>query len=563
MLPRLAPPVTIPRPSMSIVRQPNLLPGATNSTSSPNHQAPHTPAPPAGANFAPRGVDGRGNLANSAYPLRPVGPLPGDERQGRRRDRTKREVRALVLAAGLGKRMHSRASKLVHNIAGRPMVRHVVEATRAAGVAQAVVIIGNQAEEVRRAVGDGDKRLAFAFQKEQRGTGHAVLCAERHLRGYEGDVLILNGDLPALRPQTLRAFMEFHRSSEAPLSLMTTVIEDPRGYGRVIRNYAGDLSRIVEETDATPEERVTREINCGIYLADAAHLCKPLKRANTNNAQGEIYLTDLIEILHKDGRTVAAYRHPDPEEVLGVNDRRELAAAARALYRRKARELMASGVSFIDPDRTYIDTQVKVGRDSIIEPGVMLLGETTIGENVRIGAGSRVIDSSIGDGTEVLPYCVIGEARIDHRCRIGPFAHLRPGSSLDEEARIGNFVETKKTHLGKGSKANHLSYLGDAEIGRGANIGAGTITCNYDGVSKHRTVIENEVFIGSDTQLVAPVRVKRGAFVGAGSTITRDVPAHSLALSRAKQTVKENWARRFGPKARGKSPARKPGKRPK
>ena len=557
VIPRPTPPVTIPRPSMSIVRQPN--PGANHA----NHNAPHNPTAPSGVNFAPRGADGRGNLANSAYPLRPVGPIPADDKQGKRRDADRRQVCALVLAAGLGKRMHSRSSKLLHEVAGRPMVRHVIEATRKAGVTQAVVIIGNQAEEVRRAVGDGDKRLAFAFQREQRGTGHAVLCAERHLRGYDGDVLILNGDLPAIRPRTLRAFMEFHRASEAPLSLMTTVLEDPRGYGRVIRNYAGDLSRIVEETDATPEERATQEINCGIYLADAAHLCKPLKRANTNNAQGEIYLTDLIEILHKDGRTVAAYRHEEPEEVLGVNDRRELAAAARALYRRKARDLMAAGVSFIDPERTYIDAQVKVGRDTIIEPGVMLLGETTIGEDVRIGAGSRVINSSVGDGTEILPYCVIGEARIGRACRIGPFAHLRPGSSLDEEARVGNFVETKKTHLGKGSKANHLAYLGDAEIGRGANIGAGTITCNYDGVSKHRTIIEDEVFIGSDTQLVAPVRLKRGAFVGAGSTITRDVPAHSLALSRAKQTVKENWARRFGPRAKGKGPATRPGKRSK
>lgn len=554
---------------MSIVRPPNQVPGTADASHAHNHanhtdhHTPHNPGSPTGVNFAPRGADSRGNLANSAYPLRPVGPLPDDDRRGKRRDGRKREVCALVLAAGLGKRMHSRSSKLLHQVAGRPMVRHVIEATRSAGVGQAVVIIGNQAEEVRRAVGDGDKRLAFAFQKEQRGTGHAVLCAERHLRGYEGDVLILNGDLPAIRPRTLRAFMDFHRASEAPLSLMTTVLEDPRGYGRVIRNYAGDLSRIVEETDATQEERATQEINCGIYLVDAAHLCKPLKRANTNNAQGEIYLTDLIEILHKDGRTVAAYRHEEPEEVLGVNDRRELAAAARALYRRKARDLMAAGVSFIDPERTYVDAQVEVGRDTLIEPGVMLLGRTTIGEGVQIGTGSRVIDSTIGDGSVILPYCVIADAGIGRACRVGPFAHLRPGSQLDEEARIGNFVETKKAHLGKGSKANHLAYLGDAEIGRGVNIGAGTITCNYDGVSKHRTVIEDEVFIGSDTQLVAPVRLKRGAFVGAGSTITRDVPAHGLAVSRARQTVKENWARRHGPQARGKGSGSKQGKRSK
>jgi bifunctional UDP-N-acetylglucosamine pyrophosphorylase/glucosamine-1-phosphate N-acetyltransferase len=548
---------------MSIVRQPNHAPGANHPAAGANHPTPPATAPQSGVPFAPRGAEGRGNLANSPYPLRPIGPLPSDDRKSRRPDAKGREVCALVLAAGLGKRMHSRTSKLVHDVAGRPMVRHVVDATRAAGVTQAVVIVGNQAEEVRRAVGENDKRLAFVFQKEQRGTGHAVLCAERQLRGYEGDVLILNGDLPALRPQTLRAFMGFHRASQAPLSLMTTVLEDPRGYGRVIRNYAGDLSRIVEETDATPEERATREINCGIYLVDAAHLCGPLKRATTNNAQGEIYLTDLIEILHKEGRTVAAYRHEEPEEVLGVNDRRELAAAAGALYRRKARELMLSGVGIVDPDRTYIDAGVRVGRDTLIEPGAMLFGDTTVGEGARIGAGSRIVDSSIGDGTVVLPYCVIAEARIGVRCRVGPFAHLRPGSVLDEEARVGNFVETKKARLGKGSKANHLSYLGDTEVGRDANIGAGTITCNYDGVSKHRTVIEDEVFIGSDTQLVAPVRLKRGSFVAAGSTITKDVPAHALALSRARQTVKEDWALRFGPRARAGGPDGRPGRRSK
>jgi bifunctional UDP-N-acetylglucosamine pyrophosphorylase/glucosamine-1-phosphate N-acetyltransferase len=470
----------------------------------------------------------------------------------------RREVTALVLAAGLGKRMYSKSNKLVHIVAGRPMVRHVVEAAKAAGVARTIVVVGNQADEVRRAVGDGDKRISFAFQKDPLGTGHAVLSAERQLAGLQGDVLILNGDLPALRAETLGTFLEFHRSSGAPLSILTTVVADPKGYGRVIRNYSGDVSRIVEEADAAPEERATQEINCGIYCIESQSLCKPLKRATADNAQREIYLTDLVEILRRDGRKVAAYRHPEPAEVLGVNDRRELAAAARALYRRKARDLMAAGVTILDPETTYIDADVTVGQDTVIEPGVLLIGRTSVGREASLGAGCRVADSKIGDGTVIQPYCVIGGARIGRGCRIGPFAHLRPETLLDDEARIGNFVETKKTRMGRGSKANHLAYLGDAEIGREVNVGAGTITCNFDGVAKHRTVIEDEVFIGSDCQLVAPVRIRKGAFIGAGSTITKDVPANALAIARGRQENKEDWARRFGPKAKQAGPAGPP-----
>ncbi len=462
----------------------------------------------------------------------------------------KREVSALVLAAGVGKRMQSRASKLVHPLAGRPMVRHVIEAARAANVVRTVVVIGNQADEVRQAIGDGDKRIGFAYQQDQKGTGHAVLCAERQLAGQQGDLLILNGDLPALRPETIRGFIEFHRQTRAPLSILTTVVPDPRGYGRVIRNYGGDVSRIVEETDATPEERATQEINCGIYCVDTANLWKPLRRARADNMQGEIYLTDLVEILKHDGHKIAAWRHPNPTEVLGVNDRQELAAAARVLHRRKAETLMREGVTILDPETTYIDVDVRIGPDTVIEPGVMVLGETVVGREARIGAGCRIEGSVIGDGTAILSYCVIAAARIGRNCRVGPFAHLRPESYLDDEAHVGNFVETKKTRLGRGSKANHHAYLGDTEIGRNVNVGAGTITCNFDGVAKHRTIIEDEVFIGSDTQLVAPVRIRKGAFIGAGSTITKDVPANALAVSRAPQVVKEDWVKRFGPAAR-------------
>jgi bifunctional UDP-N-acetylglucosamine pyrophosphorylase/glucosamine-1-phosphate N-acetyltransferase len=472
----------------------------------------------------------------------------------------RRDVCAMVLAAGLGKRMLSESSKLVHAVAGRPMVRHVVEAAKAAGMARTVVVVGNQADDVRRAVGEGDKRIGFAYQNAQLGTGHAVLSAEAQLLGYEGDVLILNGDLPALRPDTLKGFLDFHRASGAPLSLMTAVVSDPKGYGRVMRTYSGDVSRIVEESDATAEERATREINCGIYCSDVQWLWDPLKRARADNAKKEIYLTDLVEILRRDGHKVAAYRHPDPEEVLGVNDRRELAAAVRALHRRKAAALMQEGVTILDPETAYIDVEVKVGSDTIIEPGVMLLGSTEVGRGVTIGTGTRIADSIVGDGTAILPYCVIAQARIGRGCRIGPFAHLRPETHLEEDVRVGNFVEIKKTRMAPGSKANHLTYLGDAEVGRKANIGAGTITCNFDGVSKLRTVIEDEVFVGSDTQLVAPVRIRKGAFIGAGSTITKDVPPYALAVSRAEQVVKEDWVKRFGPQARRKGDKSKGGR---
>jgi bifunctional UDP-N-acetylglucosamine pyrophosphorylase / glucosamine-1-phosphate N-acetyltransferase len=512
------------------------------------HPATHHP-PGSGPNHAVSNPGPTGGPANGVWPLRPMGAIP-DEPPQPARGQARREVLALVLAAGLGKRMQSKWSKLLHPLAGRPMVRHVVEATKGAGVARAVVVVGNQADEVRRAIGDHDKRIAFAFQKEQLGTGHAVLCAERQLQGHEGDVLILNGDLPALRPETLKALVAFHRAHRAPLTLLTTVLTDPRGYGRVIRNYGGDVARIVEEADATPEERATQEINCGIYCADSAALFRPLRRATRDNAQGEIYLTDLVAILRHEGQPVAAYRHADTIEVLGVNDRRELAAAARSLYVRKAETLMTEGVTIIDPASTYIDAEVTIGRDAVIEPCVMIQGDSRIGSDVRIGLGSRLVDTVVGDGSEILPYCVITQARLARGCRVGPFAHLRPETTLDEGARVGNFVETKKTRLGRGSKANHLSYLGDAEIGRDVNIGAGTITCNYDGVDKHRTVIEDEVFVGSDSTLVAPVRLRRGSFVGAGSTITKDVPTQALALSRARQENKEGWVRRFGPAAR-------------
>jgi bifunctional UDP-N-acetylglucosamine pyrophosphorylase/glucosamine-1-phosphate N-acetyltransferase len=454
-----------------------------------------------------------------------------------------REVVALVLAAGIGKRMLSRASKVVHPIAGRPMVRYVVDAALEAGVQRVLVVVGPQSDEVRLAIGNKDKQVSFCVQEQPLGTGHAVLSAQKALKGSSGTLLILNGDLPSLKASTLTAFLEHHSRTGAPLTLLTATVPDPGSYGRIVRNYSADVARIVEASDANPEERQIQEINCGIYCAEIDLLYRYLKQAGPDNVQKEIYLTQLVEILRRNHRKVAAYQHADAEEVLGVNNREELARAGKTLFRRKARELMHSGVTIVDPDCTYVETPVRIGRDTILYPMVHLEGATVVGESCRIGTGTRISDSVLGDEVEVLNHCVITRSRIGKKARVGPFAHLRPESDLAEGARIGNFVETKNSRIGTGSKANHLAYLGDAEIGSGVNVGAGTITCNYDGEKKHRTVLEDEVFIGSDSQLVAPVRVRKGAYVGAGSTITKEVPPYALALARGRQINVENWVK--------------------
>jgi bifunctional UDP-N-acetylglucosamine pyrophosphorylase / glucosamine-1-phosphate N-acetyltransferase len=453
-------------------------------------------------------------------------------------------ITVLVLAAGVGKRMHSRASKLAHNLAGKPMVRYVVDAALALGAQRVLVVVGSQSEDVRQAVGAKDPKVSFCVQEQPLGTGHAVLSAEKALKGVEDTLLILNGDLPSLRVETLRSLLDFHRQHSVPLTLLTAVLEDPAAYGRIIRNYNSDVARIVEASDATPEEKQIQEINAGIYCVELKHLFKNLLQAGANNAQGEVYLTDLVEILKRNHQKVAAYRHPDSEEVMGVNNRRELARAGKRLYLRKAHELMDAGVTFLDPECTYVEANVRVGRDSVLCPMTFLVGDTVLGESCWIGPGTRISNSIVGEGCEILDHCVITQARLGRGVKVGPFAHLRPDTVLAEGVRIGNFVETKKTAIGRNSKANHLTYLGDSEIGEGVNIGAGTITCNYDGERKHKTVVEDGVFVGSDSQLIAPVRVRKGSYVGAGSTITKEVPPYSLAIARGRQVVVKGWARK-------------------
>ncbi|HXV74876.1 MAG TPA: bifunctional UDP-N-acetylglucosamine diphosphorylase/glucosamine-1-phosphate N-acetyltransferase GlmU [Candidatus Polarisedimenticolaceae bacterium] len=461
-------------------------------------------------------------------------------------------LRVLVLAAGRGKRLRSKSIKLVHSVAGSPMVAHVLDAVARLRPQRIVTVIGFQADEVRAAL-DGH-RSAFVVQREQRGTGHAVLQAARAV-GASGDgpLLIVNGDMPTIRPSTLRRFVSHHRRSRAALSFMTAELDEPTGYGRVVRDGGGRVVRVVEQADATAAEKRIREVNCGIYCASPATLFRTLRRLTPDNAQGEYYLTDAVHVLLEDGGAVAAVRHDDAEELLGVNTRQELSRASRTLYARKAEALQDQGVTLLDAERSWIDPRARIGRDTVIYPGVLIEGETVIGRDCVIGLGCRIADSTIGDDVAVRDYSLLERARVGTRAVVGPFARLRPDSWLDPDSRVGNFVELKKTRLGRGSKANHLAYLGDATIGPDCNVGAGTITCNYDGRNKFPTVLGRGVFIGSDTQLVAPVRLGDEAYVGAGSTVTEDVPAGALAISRQPQTNVEGWVGRRKRRDRARS----------
>jgi len=453
-----------------------------------------------------------------------------------------RSLTVLVLAAGQGKRLRSKTIKLLHPVAGRPMVAHVLDAAGALRPQRLVTVIGHQGDAVREALRESATR--FVVQREQLGTGHAVLQAAREIRAGGGPLLILNGDLPTLRSDTLRRLVTRHRRSGASLSLLTAEIPDPSGYGRVVRDERGRVARIVEDKDATADEARIGEINCGIYCADPARLLAVLRRLRPDNAQGEYYITDAVRELLARGEKVEAIRHADAAELLGVNTREELAAAARTLYARSAARLQEQGVTLLDASRTWIDPRARVGRDTTIFPDVYIEGASSIGEDCVIRPGCRLVDTRVDSGVEIRDHSVLLDSRVGRGAVIGPFAHLRPGSVLEPDAHVGNFVELKKTRLGRGSKANHLTYLGDSEIGAGSNIGAGTITCNYDGKHKHRTVMGRGVFIGSNTQIVAPVTIGDEAYVAAGSTVTEDVPAGALAIARSRQRNVPGWAAR-------------------
>ena len=445
------------------------------------------------------------------------------------------ELASVILAAGLGTRMKSDLAKVLHPAAGAPMIVWAVQAAREAGASRVIVVLGHQHDRVKAALDAefGAGAVEIALQMQQLGTGHAVQQAMPLLEGWKGAVLITYGDAPCLRGTTLRALVEAQAGAKAPLAIITSIMRDPKGYGRILRDAKKRVVRVVEEKDCTEKQRKIPEGNAGIYAVDGAFLRQGIAGLDTRNAQKELYLTDLVAkgAKKKPVPTVVV----DEEEIQGVNDRVQLAQVDRVLQRRIVETHLRAGVSMRAPEQVFIDRKVEIGRDSVLGPGVQLRGKTRIGVGVMVEAGSIVTDAELGDGVLVRPYCVIAESRVGARAQLGPFAHLRPASDLGEEVHVGNFVETKKTRIGKGSKANHLAYLGDAIIGEGCNVGAGTITCNYDGVNKDETILEDGVFIGSDTQLVAPVRVGKGAYVGAGTTVTEDVPAGALAISRVKQ----------------------------
>ncbi|MBI5874485.1 MAG: bifunctional UDP-N-acetylglucosamine diphosphorylase/glucosamine-1-phosphate N-acetyltransferase GlmU, partial [Deltaproteobacteria bacterium] len=379
-------------------------------------------------------------------------------------------------------------------------------------------------------------------QEPQLGTGHAVLCAKSALKNFTGDCLILSGDVPLITRETVMGLLNLHAKKKAAISFISTVVEDPAGYGMVLRDENNSILRIVEHKDANIEEKAVNEINTGIYCVDTKFLFSGLKKVKKENAQGEYYLPDLIEMAVNQGKMVACLTHIDSAEVIGINNRIELAEANGVMRQRINNELMLSGVTLLDPDTAYIQYGVNIGKDTIIYPNVFLEGDTNIGQRCLIEEGCKIINSTIGDDSVIKSNSVIESSTIGRHVSIGPFARLRPDSEIGDNAKVGNFVEMKKSKLGKSSKANHLSYIGDAIIGKDVNIGAGTITCNYDGIKKHQTIIEDGAFIGSDSQLVAPVRVGKGAYIGSGSTITKNVPAGSLALTRVEQRVIEGWA---------------------
>ena len=454
----------------------------------------------------------------------------------------------LIMAAGLGTRMKSDKAKVLHEVAGRPMLAWVVEAARAAGAGPVIAILGHQLDAVKGmlAARYGEGAIGVAHQAEPKGTGHAVQCALPALAGDPDDrvVVILSGDAPLLRAERIAALIAACEGNAAGMALLSTVPDRPMPYGRLVRDGAGRLLRIVEHADATDAERVIPECNAGFYAIRLGHLRSDLASLQADNAKGELYLTDLVARAATRGG--AATLSAPFEEVSGINDRVDLAAVEAAARRRINAELMRSGVTMIAPDTTFVDADVgPIGKDVVLAANVALRGKTSIGAGARIDLGCVLTDVTVAAGAMLKPYTVAGEATIGPRAQVGPFAHLRAGTVLDDDVKVGNFVETKKAHLQAGAKANHLSYLGDAFIGAKANIGAGTITCNYDGFSKHVTTIEAGAFIGSDSQLVAPVTVGRDAYVASGSTVTKDVPRGSLALSRVAQVNRDGWADRF------------------
>ncbi len=443
------------------------------------------------------------------------------------------EYAALILAAGKGTRMRSNLCKVLHPVAGRAMILYVLDAVKDAGFETVVTVVGHQSEEVKKTL--AGRETKFAMQDPQLGTGHAVASARNQLEHFDGHILVLCGDIPLIQTETIRAFIRFHEEHSSNITVMTTFLDNPKGYGRIIRNGSHTVTRIVEDRDAQEEEKNIQEINTGVYLVNARLLYSLLERIRPDNAQAEYYLTDVVAEAFKDDVRVYGYVLTNSVEATGVNSRSELARVSSVIWNRTRQDLMDSGVTLLDPGAVYIDSRAHVGGDTVIHPGVTISGESEIGTECIIESGVYIIDSKVGKRVHILQGSRLNRATVLDDSSIGPMAHLRPEAQIGRDAKVGNFVEVKKTVFGDGSKAAHLTYLGDSFVGKNVNIGCGTITCNYDGKRKHRTVIGDRCFIGSDVQFVAPVEIGEGTVIGAGSTITRDVPPKSLAVSRTKQ----------------------------
>jgi len=450
-----------------------------------------------------------------------------------------KEIIALILAAGKGTRMKSKLPKVLHRVGGLPMVEQVLNSVKIAGTTRQIVIVGFGGEEVQTYMGDAAE---FVMQKEQLGTGHAVLQAEPLLGDVSGTILVTCGDTPLITPATFSALLACHEQTHAAATVLTAQMPDPTGYGRVIRDGAGQVVKIVEQKDGTPDELSVCEVNAGIYCFDSTLLWQTLHSITNDNAQGEYYLTDVIGLLVQAGQVVSAYAAPDFEETMGVNSRLQLSEAERVLRQRKLEQLMVDGVSIIDPNNTYVDMAVEVGRDTVLYPGTILQGRTVIGENCQIGPYVRLDNVQMGDNNH-LQFTYAHDCEVKSGCEVGPFVHFRPQTVIGNNVKVGNYMEVKNSIVGDGTKLPHLSYIGDSDVGGGVNIGCGTITVNYDGKIKHRTTIGDHAFVGCNSNLVAPVSIGEYAYVGAGSTITKNVPAGSLAVGRARQRNIEGWVK--------------------
>ncbi len=446
------------------------------------------------------------------------------------------KLNSLILAAGQGTRMKSSYPKVLHQLLDRPMLGYVVDAAEKAGSEAIAVVVGFKGEQVISAMGE---KYQYFWQHEQLGTGHAVMMAQEFLENTSGDLLVLYGDTPLIRPETLRELVALKNQKSAAAAILTTSLAEPKGYGRMLRNQEGDIIGIVEDKDATAEQRAINEVNTGVYCFEIKILLEALKTLTPKNAQGEYYLTDVFQVMVERGLRVVGMQ-TEAAEVMGPNDRVQLAHTEQLLKLSINEQWMRAGVTIQDPNHTYIGIEVELGVDTVVLPGTFLLGKTKIGAGCEIGPHTRIIDSKIGDGSKI-QFSQILESNLGSANTVGPFAYLRPGTKSAEQVKFGDFVEVKNTTLEKGSKVPHLTYLGDAEIGAEVNIGAGTITCNYDGIKKHKTIIGDGAFIGSNTNLVAPVIVGKDATIGAGSTISKEVPAKALAIARSRQENFPNW----------------------